>query len=67
MSVKRTPQRAAIFPSDAESIYGSLATPDKRRIEVPGGHEGFPIPSGPKNPRLAFEALADWLDDRFSG
>jgi hypothetical protein len=58
----------SLFPSDAEFIYGSLAAPDKRRIEVPGGHEGFPIPSGPKNPREnAFEALADWLDDRFSG
>jgi hypothetical protein len=37
-------------------------------LEVPGDHYGFPIPSAPKNPReIAIDALADWLDERFSG
>ena len=56
----------AIFPSDAALIYESIGTRDKRRLDIPADHYGFPIPNGPPNPReLALGRLADWLDERF--
>jgi hypothetical protein len=55
----------AIFPSDAQAIYDSIGTADKRRLDVEGDHYGFPLPGSSVNPReQALGALAAWLDER---
>ena len=58
----------AIFPSEAAEIYEALGSPAKRRVDVTADHYGFPVPSGPKNPReIAVNTIADWLDEHFAG
>jgi pimeloyl-ACP methyl ester carboxylesterase len=53
----------AIFPSETDLIFDALGTSAKSRTQVQADHYGFPIPSGPKNPReIAINTIADWLD-----
>ncbi|HLF99663.1 MAG TPA: alpha/beta hydrolase [Acidimicrobiia bacterium] len=50
-----------IFPSDADLICRSLATPDLTRVAIDANHYGFPVESG-RDP--AIETIVGWLRDR---
>jgi hypothetical protein len=52
----------AVFPSDAQLIYDSLASPAKDRVDVRGDHYGFAL-AGDATPGrdAAVAALVDWI------
>ena len=56
-----------VFPSDADAIYRSIASGDKRRERVRGNHHGQPLAAGePAGQQVAGALIGDWLQDRFA-
>lgn len=55
----------AVFPSDADQLYGYIGSADKLRRRVPGKHQGQPIREGMPNGQ--FEAgcvVREWLGEK---
>jgi hypothetical protein len=54
-----------VFPSDAASIFQSIAAVDKKRLDFRGNHHGHPLASGDEMPQAkAGAAIATWLRER---
>ena len=52
----------AIFPSEAEAIFESLGSADKKFVELPGDHYGHPLAGSDAWGRdLALAEITDWL------
>lgn len=55
-----------VFPSDADEIYGQIASSDKQRINVKGNHHGHALATGDPLPQdVTGAAITEWLQQRF--
>ncbi|MGH3056590.1 MAG: alpha/beta hydrolase, partial [Gaiellaceae bacterium] len=56
----------AIFPSDARSVFGAIAAPDKQLASAPGDHYGFGVGTQERTGApLALAQVVTWLRERF--
>jgi hypothetical protein len=54
-----------VFREDAQLIFDSLGTSDKRLVEVDGDHYGFPLAGSDRWGRdLAIPAIVEWLREK---
>jgi hypothetical protein len=55
----------SVFPKDADAIFASIGSTDKRRQRVHGNHHGRPIAKAAPNGQLiAGQTIRDWLEER---
>lgn len=56
----------SVFPGDAASIFASIATSDKQRVDIRGNHHGQSLRLDERNGQeVAAEHVIDWLAPRF--
>lgn len=55
---------AALFPSDADMIFGAIGSTAKQRAKVPGNHHGLHSPRGQPEGRVqAMQLICDWISE----
>jgi hypothetical protein len=53
-----------LFPSEADAIFGWLASSRKRRHRIRGNHHGQPCAAGEPNGQIeAGKRIREWLED----
>ena len=56
-----------VFPSDADAIFDSIGSPDKRRERVRGNHHGQVLAAGePLGQDIAGKLASEWIAETIS-